>query len=74
MLKVSDLITKLQSLDPDLVVTVSCEHSGFGFPHPLYGSYMVQVTDDGTNIVTIGQSWDQLDITKHYEDDDDDDA
>lgn len=68
---IAELMAKLSTLDPNLVVTVSCEHSGFYFPHPLYASYMVQTTNDGTNIVTIGQSMSQLDIPFSWDDEDD---
>jgi hypothetical protein len=71
---IAELIAKLSTLDPDLVVTVSCEHSGFSYPHTLYGSYMEQVTTDGTRIVTIGQSYNQLDIPHVYDDDEDDEG
>ena len=64
---IAELVAKLSTLDPDLKVTVSCEHSGFDYPHPLYASFREQVTNDGTRIITIGQSMSQLDIPRTYE-------
>jgi hypothetical protein len=53
---VQQLIAKLATLDPALVVTVECEVSGSMFPHPLTLWTKEQVASDGTRLITIGQT------------------